>query len=40
MPGGSAAFRKQLDSVVYLASDEAKFITGSELVTDGGCTAQ
>ncbi len=26
--------------VVYLASDEAKFITGSELVIDGGYTAQ
>jgi NAD(P)-dependent dehydrogenase (short-subunit alcohol dehydrogenase family) len=25
---------------VYLASDEAKFITGSELVIDGGYTAQ
>jgi len=56
MPGGSAAFRKQLDSkhpighigepddvgwgIVYLASDEAKFVTGSELVIDGGYTAQ
>ena len=56
MPGGSAAFRKELDSkhpighigepddvgwgIVYLASDEAKFITGSELVIDGGYTAQ
>lgn len=26
--------------IVYLASDEAKFITGSELVIDGGYTAQ
>lgn len=26
--------------VVYLASDEAKFMTGSELVIDGGYTAQ
>ena len=25
---------------VYLASDEAKFITGSELVIDGGYTAR
>ena len=26
--------------VLYLASDEASFITGSELVIDGGATAQ
>jgi NAD(P)-dependent dehydrogenase (short-subunit alcohol dehydrogenase family) len=26
--------------VLYLASDEAKFITGAELVIDGGYTAQ
>ena len=26
--------------VLYLASDEASFITGSELVIDGGTTAQ
>ena len=26
--------------VLYLASDEAAFITGSELVIDGGYTAQ
>lgn len=26
--------------IVYLASDESKFITGSELVIDGGYTAQ
>lgn len=26
--------------VLYLASDEAKFVTGAELVIDGGHTAQ
>jgi 3(or 17)beta-hydroxysteroid dehydrogenase len=26
--------------VVYLASEEAKFVTGAELVIDGGYTAQ
>lgn len=26
--------------VVYLASDEAKFVTGAELVIDGGYTAR
>ena len=26
--------------ILYLASDESKFVTGSELIIDGGYTAQ
>jgi NAD(P)-dependent dehydrogenase (short-subunit alcohol dehydrogenase family) len=34
------AARDVADAIVYLASDEARFVTGSSLVVDGGYTAQ
>ena len=27
------------DAILYLASDDARFVTGTELVVDGGLTA-
>jgi NAD(P)-dependent dehydrogenase (short-subunit alcohol dehydrogenase family) len=41
VPIGRVAQPEEIaDLIVYLASDESKFVTGSELVIDGGLTAQ
>jgi NAD(P)-dependent dehydrogenase (short-subunit alcohol dehydrogenase family) len=41
IPLGRAAEPEEIAyAVLYLASDESSFVTGSELVIDGGFTAQ
>ena len=38
-PGRAADPREVSNLVVYLASDDSSYSTGSEFVVDGGCTA-
>ena len=38
--GRVAEAREIADLIVYLLSDESRFVTGTEMVIDGGMTAQ
>ena len=41
VPMGRAASAVEIaDPILYLASDESSFVTGSEVVVDGGVTTQ